>query len=190
MRYQNESVEVQLPDELAKLERQLARFAPAVPAVDRDRLMFTAGRAAAMAEGPPVAVRPQLWDGARLWPAATALMTAATILLAATLAWQQMDERDRAKPQAVAVASVTGDSARGIGERGLDEIERWMVDGGNRQWATTGYLGLRHVALVHGVSAIGGRSAGVQGVPADSTPPATARELLDEFLPATGKASS
>jgi hypothetical protein len=40
------SEEFQLPAELAALEKQLAGFTPAAARVDRDRLMFAAGRAA------------------------------------------------------------------------------------------------------------------------------------------------
>ena len=42
--------ERELAADLAAVEKQLAGLTPAVPRVDRDRLMFAAGRAAAEAE--------------------------------------------------------------------------------------------------------------------------------------------
>ena len=108
MHDEQESHEHPLPAELAALERHLAALTPAAPRVDRDRLMFAAGRASAMAGGSPSVARPQpptVW----LWPAATALMTAATILLATMLVWQRDEAEPLASnPQAVDVALTQG----------------------------------------------------------------------------------
>jgi len=70
-----------LPAELAALERQLKQLTPTAPRVDRDQLMFAAGRSSRLAE--------RSWASSWFWPAATALTTAATIFLASMLVWQR-----------------------------------------------------------------------------------------------------
>ena len=46
---EHESAEFKLTPDLAAMERQLARLTPAAPRIDRDRLMFNAGREAVIA---------------------------------------------------------------------------------------------------------------------------------------------
>jgi hypothetical protein len=68
-----------VPDELNELERQLAALSPRASRLDRDRVMYLAGRAAAETE---------LGTGgaaAWLWPSATGVMTAVSVLLAMML---------------------------------------------------------------------------------------------------------
>ena len=103
---QPEPGKFELAPELAALQRQLAQqLTPAAPRVDRDQLMFDAGRAAERAsqDGRAIYLAGPSWAGRtgpnvratgsasarRFWPAATATMTAATILLSALLVWQR-----------------------------------------------------------------------------------------------------
>jgi hypothetical protein len=191
------SEEFQLPAELAALEKQLAGFTPAAARVDRDRLMFAAGRAAiagySRPRWPGYIVEPS-WLGSRFWPAATAMMTAATILLAATLLLQHDVDRIAAKPQAASDVDTT-DNAFGDAPESNNNNEFVRFDASHSAWPwsarpTSGYLGLRYVALTQGVGAIGIRPAATSGVSDEPPPPATARELLEELLPAAGRASS
>jgi hypothetical protein len=69
-----------MPEErLSDLEAALAALRPLPAQLDRDRLMFRAGRRS----------QPLRW----LWPAATALMTAATIMLAVVLVTRPAPQR-------------------------------------------------------------------------------------------------
>jgi hypothetical protein len=188
MFHAQEPDEFQLPSELAALERQLAGLSPAAVRVDRDRLMFAAGKAAAGAGN--VRVVSAHW----FWPAATALSTAAMIFLAATLAWQRDAEQLAAKPQAAEVVVDAGDgAARPAVVNDAVQADRLAVIRGTWPWSarpTSGYLGLRYVALTEGVGAIGDRPIAINGAPDEPPPPATARELLKELLPDAGRASS
>ncbi len=203
-----------LPAELAAVERQLAGLAPTAPRIDRDRLMFEAGRAAADAESRAVhlgegasaarsrqepspgqgTLTPTLSHGERgrrgwFWPAATATMTAATVLLAVMLVRQ---DRQSGAPQLVSVppdkATVETPAAEPRLERDGDESlmlaqsqEAWPLRG----QPTRGYLGARYVALTRGVDALADnwRPAVVRGG-GDASPhePQTSREMLEEML--------
>jgi hypothetical protein len=73
--------EKRMNDELAAAEAMLGSLTPAASSVDRDRLMFLAGRASAERLAPP------RHRSAWLWPSATAAMTtAAAVLLVMVLA--------------------------------------------------------------------------------------------------------
>lgn len=190
-----------LPPELAAVEKQLAGLGPAAPRVDRDRLMFEAGRAAAEAElsrvEPVTRVEPSPSPSRKgrgvagwFWPAATATMTAATILLSVMLARQDRQLR------AVQLAGVQNDHTTTEAPMAAPSIERGnddslMLSASRDLWAlqdgpTSGYLGVRRVALTQGIDALAGnlRPAviGPGGDDASSQPP-TARELLNEMLP-------
>jgi len=192
------SEEFQLPAELAALEEQLAELAPAAVRVDRDRLMFAAGRAAAVAarsEEPGARSEnalPLRW----FWPAATALTTAASIFLAAMLAWQRDVDHVAAKPQVAGAAGVSDAAAQPATKSDAFDFDQYAVARGRWPWSgrpTSGYLALRYVALTEGVGAIGEHPAATNGVPDEPPEPATVRELLDQLLPMAGwsrKASS
>jgi hypothetical protein len=172
-----------LNPELAAIERKLADLTPMAPRFDRDQLMWSAGRAAERAAhlaGPSWAGRTDSGTratgsaSAHFWPAATAAMTAATLLLSAMLLQQHA-------PQPIA-QKTTNPRTSAVAESTDVPAGRFST----RSWAsqpTRGYLGLRRVALTRGIST----NAPEFNVSLPATPsqaePATARELLDELLP-------
>jgi hypothetical protein len=190
--------DLQLPADLAAFERGLTELSPAAVRMDRDRLMFAAGRAAGGGgvtsdsgqDGRAMVVN---WSGSAFWPAATAMMTAATILLATMLVWQHADRQLAAKPQADVMVTVSADGEE-LKTR-IESVDREpdTVNRGRWPWSarpTSGYLGLRNVALAEGVAAIENRSATTNGPSGEPSSPMTARGLLEELLPAAGRASS
>jgi hypothetical protein len=130
------------------------------------------------------------------WPAATATMTAATLLLSAMLVWRSPDAIDTpqvttvveaAKPQVVATPAVVSTEPSDIWPA------NWSI------WPalgppTSGYLAVRHAALTQGLAPLEHESfnAGYDGTPSETRarPPATARELLQELLPETTRNGS
>jgi hypothetical protein len=128
---------------------------------------------------------------AYFWPAATATMTAATLLLSAMLVWRAPHAvntppvttlAEATKPQVVATPAVLA----------TEPSDAWPAN-----WSiwpalgppTSGYLAVRHVALTQGLAALDHESlnTGHDGTPSETRarPPATARELLRELLPET-----
>jgi hypothetical protein len=201
---EQKSHEHELAPELIALERQLRGMTPAPPRVDRDRLMFAAGQAAGAASkiepdqdgrarydeaGHPVNLAGPSWAGRSFWPAATFAMMAATVLLATMLIWQNRSQSvtpQIAGPHAVVDAV---DAARGGDVQQADRFasrDEWPAI----PRVTTGYLGVRHIALTRGVGALGSESPAAGG-DADSPidrqhcQPATVRGLLNELLPTT-----
>jgi hypothetical protein len=182
-----ESNEFRIPAELAALEKQLAGLAAAPVRVDRDRLMFEAGRSAG-ARGEERGAGSELLLRRRFWPMATAAMTAATVLLAAMLLWPR-DRRTEAGPM------VASDS----GPMGLQTEESYT---GDRHWlakypatwigmdrVSSGYLGIRDVALARGVDALDYGSPVVRADAIEPTPRVDWRELIKELLPRSKRAS-
>jgi len=169
---EHESIEQSLPAELAALEKQLAAFAPMAPRVDRDRLMFAAGRASV---GHSTGTS---WAGSKFWPAATVLATAASILLATMLVWQRAESGSIATPQVA----------------GKSNAEPIVVQDASWRWSDrlpSGYLGVRHVALTRGVGALEYELPAVdRGETELWSPPATAGQLRKEFLPTPKHSSS
>jgi hypothetical protein len=184
---------------LAPVEQTLAGFAPAPPQLDRDRLMFLAGQASAMASGgrqaPGADVpgddrtgkRPPLRGGARLptrqvqlsprwlWPAATATFAATALALLVTLALRpapQIVYLDRiiTIPPMETMAQPTTNIARSDAPGGERVVRMSAPD------ALQGnYLRTRDVALRLGLDALGiSRGADNQVSPA-----LTNRELLE-----------
>ena len=183
MFHKQEPDEFALPAELAAVEKQLANLTPAAPRVDRDRLMFAAGQASAIAGGSPSVARPQpptVW----LWPATTALMTAATILLATMLVWQRQSAGVVARPQANVVLAAAGDANESEPIVARREIWPWS------DRVPSGYLGVRYVALTQGVGALDREFPAVNGDAGKLSPPATAGQLLEELLPTPQHTSS
>jgi hypothetical protein len=81
----HEELRRQNPDDLKQVQETLAALAPRPPQVDRDRLMFLAGAAAASGGRQP----PEVTDVARraslgnhFWPAATAALGATSLAIA------------------------------------------------------------------------------------------------------------
>ena len=114
-------------------------------------------------------------------------MTAATLLLATMLVWQS-------RSQLIAVQKVKRHTvvevAASPADTGSEHAERFVI---HDAWssippATSGYLGIRYIALTRGLGALSAdvlSSSGDHDSPARNEPtkPATARNLLDEFLP-------
>jgi hypothetical protein len=190
----------ELAADLAALEQQLAALTPTAPRIDRDKLMFAAGQAAVSRPRWPgdVFSRPKwpgyiggpCWAGSSFWPAATAMMTAATVLLATMLVWQrqsaQVAERE-AKPQA-ALARVDdrpGDGAAGLAPRPEVLTAGWPAF----QQPASGYLGIRYIALTRGVGALEPSVSGTTGGRDSSNgTPRTQRDMLNELLPSSQRA--
>jgi hypothetical protein len=195
---EQEQHEHELAPDLLALERHLRELKPATPRVDRDRLMYAAGHAARLRPGwPGYIAGPSrhsesslaTWAGRWFWPAATATMTAATLLLAATLVWQKQANfvapQGTTGPAAATIASVSPGS----------EIEPADQPAVREPWsigfsADSGYLGVRYTALTRGVGAISPEfesSSGDHDSPASKSrvKPATMRGLIDELLPAS-----
>jgi hypothetical protein len=191
----------ELPEELAALERRLAEFVPPTPRLDRDRLMFAAGSAAA--EGgacdslalADTSHANQSQSKRWFWPAATATMTAASVVLAAVLAWQLRSNTDG--PVVVATRNIvkpsadrhTADTNARLDEVAIAPSSLPPVSGWPRaKGPTTGYLAERRIAITRGVDALGRNqysSGGSVGTIDDASwsEPATVRELLEELLP-------
>ena len=169
----NESDQYELPAELAALENSLAAMMPLMPRVDRDQLMFAAGMARSEARG----ARGKKW----LWPAATALATAASLLLAVAL-WRQTSSPNGPKRVIAIQPAVIPQSAE------LDEVivDRF-TDAPWSDLTNSGYLGLRNIALARGVGALPQvpQFAGAQSQRSQSAAPyapTTSRDLLKELL--------
>jgi hypothetical protein len=181
--------EYRLKPELTALERQLRDLTPAAPRVDRDRLMFVAGQAAAgtRPEWPGYVAGPS-WPRRWLWPAAAAAMAAASVLLATMLVWQIQANRAAAVaeskiiPQASdrAVAKQNG-LAADVGAVAVHDLSP------ARPPLSSGYLNARYIALTRGV---GDWSTQFDSSNTDRARPAvdrrsepsTVRELRDELL--------
>ncbi|MCC7473844.1 MAG: hypothetical protein IT425_00490 [Pirellulales bacterium] len=211
---EHESAEFELTPDLAAIERQLARLTPAAPRIDRDRLMFAAGKAAATAsqlhcEAEP-SPNPSLQGsgikaaatlrvaGPRgwFWPAATATMTAATLLLATMLVWQRTGQpiaaNDKTLPNSAPEATRTSTqpaAPTSFATTGSTEPETigWPFS----PPPTAGYLGLRYIALTRGVDTLSLRDD-MASFDSDTPEhvPATQRELLRELLPSADRTAS
>lgn len=206
--------EEHLPDELAALERRLASLTPPAPRVDRDRLMFEAGRASAEAtrlgltyiagpsrSGDSYVAGPsrsgdsragRLWSH-RFWPAAAATMTAASIALAVLLIRQTSSpfSDEQRSPDFIVENTATATA----------DMQLAQIAESNGYWPTivpawifptqpvSGYLANRHSILTLGAVAMESDrhqlSAGDS--PIGPSRPPTARELLDEFLPPSAR---
>jgi len=186
--HEQTSEEQRLPAELAALERELKRLEPARLRIDRDQLMFEAGRASAGALAAPVSPADGRRASARLWQAATATMTAASIALAVLLARQSQptSEVQSASRSMADLGPAPRNVVRPVFVAYTDsemraELPSWLSPGP----PTRGYLATRDVALAFGLNALESRfgrqpSEAVDGSPAG---PVTSRELLNELLP-------
>ena len=197
---EQESREPELAPDLAALDRQLRGMTPTAPRVDRDRLMFAAGQAAgasAKAEsgrdgramydesGRPIHIAGPFRAGSHFWPAATFTMTAAALLLATMLVWQnrwQPIAQQIVPVQPTVVASETVHSFDADRSDRLAARNRWQ----SIPSVNSGYLGVRYVALTRGIGAL----SEIQSSDSDDEAPtddransATPRGLLQELLP-------
>ncbi|MFO0792159.1 MAG: hypothetical protein U0805_22100 [Pirellulales bacterium] len=190
--FDHEPAEPRLTPELEAIERQLARLTPAAPRVDRDRLMYDAGVAAQprglgyLAE--PSGLGVKRW----LWPAATALMTAASLLLATMLVWQRHSYElalHQASAASEQLAAAKTPEVPAIPAIASSEQPLPAATIHNAAWSSylrpqPGYLGVRDIALKRGVSALETRNlaaAAHHDTTTDDEP--TQRDLLHELLP-------
>jgi hypothetical protein len=201
-----ESREHELAPELAALERQLRSMMPAPPRVDRDRLMFAAGEAAGAASiaepgqhgramydetGRPLCIAGPSWAG-RFWPAATFTMTAASLLLATMLVWQDLRQPIGRQIAPLQLATDANNSSHDF------DIDQPAQLATRNTWPSipfdnSGYLGVRYVALTRGVGALSPElqsSGNDELLPNDRAEPATPRGLLNELLPAAHPSNS
>ena len=143
---EREPEEPELTPDLKAIEGKLARLVPASARVDRDRLMFEAGRAAAQPGRPGYIAEPS-WLGRRVWPAATTLMTAASLLLAVSLVWQhqalQIALHQNALPTVVTIVGPPQDPALLRHTSPELAFSSWN----SLRQPTDGYLGVRYIAL-------------------------------------------
>jgi hypothetical protein len=181
---EHEPAEPELTPDLQAIEGQLARLTPVAARVDRDQLMFEAGKVAALAAseafpGPSLHAK----GSAPVWHAATVLMTAASLLLAVSLVWQRHSFEVALQERVPAISIVQVAEPRpteGVAKVRPDLVtEEWM----SLRQPVKGYLGIRYAALTRGVNAIdtGPTNSGI----GDSTGALeqTQREMLDELLP-------
>jgi hypothetical protein len=174
---EQESNEFRLPADLAALAAQLAGLTAAAPRVDRDRLMFEAGQAAG-SRSELRRAKSELLLRSRFWPMATAAMTAATVLLAATLARQSHWVSGEVKRQVVDVVAAVNVEAKDTNQFAAYPVT-WM---GNDR-TPPGYLGIRYVALTRGVDALAREFSDGRGDGSLPMPPADSRQMLQELLP-------
>lgn len=183
---ERESLGAALTPELAALQKQLAGLQLAPAAIDRDRLMFEAGRAAAES-AQRIAASQRLAGAPRwIWPTATALMTAACIVLSLMLIWRDNAPNFANQPTAPQptndhlVTEPTVDDVRNV-----KRLTSRLTSSRHSPPPARGYLNVRYVALTEGVSAIAHDRA-TNGETSNETTrpkPATSRDLLEDLLP-------
>jgi hypothetical protein len=192
MFHEKQPLGAELTPELAALQAQLARLQPAPLTLDRDRLMFAAGRAAAESDT-TIAATPRAAGAPRwVWPSATALMTAACLVLSLVLIWRDETPNVAVQPtdpQPAADKFVAEPTIEDF--RSVEELTSRFASARSSK-PTRGYLNVRHVALTEGVNAIANdRTANGNGDSsheAESAEPATPRDLLKDLLPSEASA--
>jgi hypothetical protein len=200
---EHEPAEFKIAADMSAVERQLARLTPAAPRIDRDRLMFEAGRAAeraASVPSPAPALRTKESSitamlriaGTRhqFWPAATAMMSAASVLLATMLVWQRQALQLAAQPGAppiVATPAIDPPRAPQSSARPNYVATTWPA----LVQPSSGYLGVRYIALTRGVNAIEPSFSAANGGldPSDDLQPSQ-RKMLNELLPSVRNEST
>jgi hypothetical protein len=190
-----------LSEEDQATESLLKDFVPASSGIDRDRLMYLAGRAAAFAEaGPRPSHRSRAAGNAWIWPAATAVMSATSLALAIALVIRpapSIAEREGSAPPAhrqepqipdpSGMRALVHDAAPAQrteldDPRGAERSEAVEFAGSRAR----NYLQQREIALNHGVDALP-TAASAESVARAALPQ---RKLLEELLPpAAGQAS-
>jgi hypothetical protein len=191
-----------LNEEDQATESLLKVFEPAASGINRDRLMYLAGRASALAEAATPQPSHSLkvgGDRAWIWPAATAVMSAISLALAIALLVRpapsiaDRDERvqpapshrqEPQAPEAIESESLVHDSIPVEGNR--VEVVVHRSDKSAPVAPSVGasarrYLEQRELALQHGVDALPVSAAPAASVARVALPQ---RKLLDELLPA------
>jgi hypothetical protein len=188
-----ESEKFQVTPELEALERQLAGLDIVPVQLDRDRLMFDAGRAAERAEREGATTLRVAGIPRWIWPTATGLMTAACLVLAAMLVWR--DEaafvaQQEAKPpfgKAQGGPAAVERAFERPAAQAVREVEGLAIRPMPTMWGSRpdgGYLEKRYVALTLGVGELRSDDENDSSLaPHGSTGPATVRNLLEELVP-------
>ena len=198
---ERETSKFALTSELAALEQHLAKVELLPPRLDRDLLMFAAGRAAerttiqreVAGRLPEAASVASVRDW--IWPAATAVTTAASIILGMmlfrnvqtnSLALKSYEPHASGEPVVVRAGEDFREVAR---------LEHPRNTSLHAPSFTSGYLNMRHIALTRGASAssLDFRSSAGDSISDGHSlwnEPSTARELLDELLPVRTRAGN
>jgi hypothetical protein len=189
---EREPAEPELTPDLKAIEGKLARLVPAGARVDRDRLMYEAGRAATVAvnepfPSPSLQGRGSVW----VWRGVSAFMTAASLMLGTMLVWQrhsfemalQQQNQPVIAPQLASVQQPAGSPRLAPPDI---RTANWIA---LRQPAT-GYLGVRFTALTRGVDAIDsdgreGSSSGASGQQIERSQ----RDIMNDFFPSAKRDS-
>jgi hypothetical protein len=176
---QPESAEIdRLPDELAAFEERLVARSIIAVGIDRDRLMFAAGRAAAEAEA---ARQSPATRGRWAWPAATAvsLATAASLALLLVQAGPPPQVAQSDGLEIPAVAASEQEMAIDVPPAIQTAVRRPVFVPLSR----FSYLADRELALAYGVDSLeyarGGRYTESGG---ETKPAPTMRELIEQFI--------
>ncbi len=136
--------EIELTLELAAMEARLRRLTPVTPRVDRDRLMFEAGRAIERCANEPSPAPSLLGRGnSWFWPAATAMMTAATLLLATMLVWQNHSTQPIATNSVFASSARTNPPPKNLEPPAADSALPQTLTWNSAPPITSGYLAMR-----------------------------------------------
>jgi hypothetical protein len=199
---EQESREPEIAPELIALERQLRGISPAAPRIDRDRLMFAAGEAAGTAStseagqdgramydraGRPLQIGPS-WAGRQFWPAVAVTMSAATLLLAATVVWQRQTSQVASQDATQLPTTVAVSEQPPIALANLPGGSRIFPLGSPafQQASNNGYLSVRYVALRRDVDALEQTFQATTGDrDSSSEKPRTQRNMLEELLPSS-----
>jgi hypothetical protein len=183
---EHEPAEPGLTPGLKAIEGRLARLVPAGTGIDRDQLMYEAGRAAALAmrepsPGPSLQGRGNVW----VWRGMSAFMTAASLMLGTMLVWQhhsfEVALQQRNQP-VIAPQMASDQQTVALPPLAAPDIStaNWIA---LRQPAT-GYLGLRFTALTRGLDAIDsegseGNASGASQLQMERNQ----RDIMNDFFP-------
>jgi hypothetical protein len=181
---QDESENAMTP-ELAAIEHQLVGLGVAPLLVDRDQLMFDAGRAAERGEHERALIVARRGAGAMrwVWPAAVASLTAACVVLSAMLIWPDDNSQlasHLSKPE------MTPPNIIAAPMRDLPQDAPKLAAASRSELLpvrpTGGYLEKRYVALTLGVNELQADDDAADGSQRNRKP-ATARDLLRDLMP-------
>jgi hypothetical protein len=180
----DEPEEREITPDLADIERRMARLTPAAPRIDRDRLMFEAGRASVARPERPGYIAEPFRLGRYFWPAATSTMTAASLLFATMLVDMRhaLQLAQNVQPAIVPVQpAIQPPATTPLPTRREPASATWLAT----QVPQSGYLGTRFVAFTRGVGAIESPLESANDNFTPSAQPPTRREMLNELLPST-----
>lgn len=171
-----------------QVESLLQSLVPAAPAIDRDRLMFEAGWQAALAS---LERAPRTSAHRYGWPAATALATAASVMLAVMLVREpQQVESVAQTAQREEIETVEVDPAPPTPDAEALDEPRLVRSPSPLPWPFRNvslggdtYLAVRSAVLETGVSSLRSPEPTMSSSGETIRPPATMRNLMDEYLP-------